>query len=296
MEWVKLVTDFHEDGDLAAAGEAAEVLFTRALSYCGAQETEGFISDGIVTRLAPTRTKARTDALVRHRLWIRDDERGGWIIRSWSRIQDEHDALAARRRADRERQQRHRQRSDEDGHAPPPTDPLSRDNGRSSRDDSRDDSRDRLRDNGRDVTRDSRDRARANSRGTSEVDPGNHQGDYLASCDAPARGDEHHSTAGEIAALYAAGVPLSDHGRALRTIAAALDAHYAPDLVRRGVGALIAEQRACTRDTLRIAMTAGQDPTRRAEPTTASEKAAGWLAVGRDDQHPQLRALPGGAS
>lgn len=120
----------------------------------------------------------------------------------------------------------------------------------------------------------------------------------LASGDASER---DHGPAGALSALYAAGVPMTDHGRAHRTIAAALD-RYDPTLVRRGVLQLIAEDRACTPDTLRIAIhaddppPAGQQPGRR---RTATEKAAGWLTVGLDDPTtdtgPALRAITGGA-
>ena len=35
MEWVKLDTTFYLDAAIVRAGEAAEVLFVRAMAYCG---------------------------------------------------------------------------------------------------------------------------------------------------------------------------------------------------------------------------------------------------------------------
>jgi len=114
MDWVKLSTSYDTDAAIMRAGEAAEVLFTRSLAYCGREETGGFIPDGIPERLAPKSTKGRVAALVRERLWSRDDARRGWQIRSWESWQSELDALAERRRADRERKRRERERRAEE--------------------------------------------------------------------------------------------------------------------------------------------------------------------------------------
>jgi hypothetical protein len=57
-----------------------------------------------------------------------------------------------------------------------------------------------------------------------------------------------------LAARYGAGVKLTDHGRALRVLGEAIAAGYAPALLEAAVDVLIAEQRACTLDTLRIAL------------------------------------------
>lgn len=123
MEWFKMSASFDLDGALIRAGEAAEVLFNRGLAHCTREETEGFIQDGIPERLCPKGTKARVRALVAAELWIRNEPRGGWVVRSWGKWQGELDALAARRRADRERKRRQRDRQagsatlSRDGHA-----------------------------------------------------------------------------------------------------------------------------------------------------------------------------------
>lgn len=110
MEWVKLSTSYDTDAAIMRAGEAAEVLFTRSLAYCGREETGGFIPDGMPARLCPKGAAARVKSLVSERLWVRDDEQHGWRIRSWESWQSELDLLAERRRADRERKRREREK------------------------------------------------------------------------------------------------------------------------------------------------------------------------------------------
>ncbi len=117
MDWVKLSTTYDTDAAIMRAGESAEVLFTRALAYCGREETGGFVPDGMPARLCPKGATARVKALVSERLWIRDDDAGGWWFRSWEAWNSELDALAARRRADRDRKRRERERRAEDARA-----------------------------------------------------------------------------------------------------------------------------------------------------------------------------------
>lgn len=103
MEWVKLVAQpaFYLDAALLRAGEAAEVLFTRGLAYCGGSDTRGRIDKTVVPMIVAGKTQARTSALVREGLWL--DQGDHYVVRSWGRWQDEHDAAALKRRADRER-------------------------------------------------------------------------------------------------------------------------------------------------------------------------------------------------
>lgn len=135
MEWVKLSTSYDTDDAIMRAGEAAEVLFTRALAYCGREETGGFIPDGMPERICPKRAKSRVAALIREQLWARDDARCGWQIRSWDVWQSELDILAARRRSERERKRRERQkRADEAKRLDQVSRDVSRDKSETSRD------------------------------------------------------------------------------------------------------------------------------------------------------------------
>lgn len=108
MDWVKLATSYYNDPAIMRAGEAAEVLFTRALAYCGEQETDGFVPAEVLPRLTPTRWKARASALVAADLW--SVVPGGWQFTGWSKHQVTADSIAETRAANRQRQQDFRER------------------------------------------------------------------------------------------------------------------------------------------------------------------------------------------
>jgi hypothetical protein len=111
VEYVRLFTDYDQDPAVVAAGEAAELLFIRGIAYAGRAESEGFIPDGQLPRLCPRGARKRAEKLVEVGLWMRVSERNGYQIRSWEKLQTEHDALAQRRRSDRERKAREREKS-----------------------------------------------------------------------------------------------------------------------------------------------------------------------------------------
>lgn len=109
MEWVKLATNYYDDPAIMRAGEAAEVLFTRALAYVGSQETDGVVPREVLPRLAPRNGMARARALVREGLWEVVPE--GWRFMSWSKHQASKDQMASKRTAGAARQARHRSRN-----------------------------------------------------------------------------------------------------------------------------------------------------------------------------------------
>jgi hypothetical protein len=118
MEWVKLaaVPSYYLDAAILRAGEAAEVLFCRALAYCGSVESAGVVDKTVLPMLVPSKPQQRADALVQHGLWV--DEGNQYRIRSWERWQDEHDVAAEKRRKDKERQRAYRRkRQTSDSHA-----------------------------------------------------------------------------------------------------------------------------------------------------------------------------------
>jgi hypothetical protein len=130
VEWVKLyaVPAYYYDPALLRAGEQAEVLFCRGLAYCGGVESAGVIDKTVLPMLVPTKPQARADALVREGLWL--DEGTHYRIRSWEKLQDEHDVAAEKRRKDRERQREHRRKAREDASrvdVPPVSRDMSRD-------------------------------------------------------------------------------------------------------------------------------------------------------------------------
>jgi hypothetical protein len=106
MEWVKLSCTYDIDAKVLRAGEAAEILFVRALAHAGRTESRGFVSHEAIDRLTPRRGTVRAAALVREGLWTKIP--GGFQITAWEGWQDEHDVLADRRRRDRDRKARKR--------------------------------------------------------------------------------------------------------------------------------------------------------------------------------------------
>ncbi len=101
MDWCRLGTAYYLDRAVLRAGEAAEVLFLRCIAYSGAEESRGLVPRYVLPMLTPTKTKARTDALLREGLLL--DAGDDVQIRSWERWQESLDTEADRRRKDRER-------------------------------------------------------------------------------------------------------------------------------------------------------------------------------------------------
>lgn len=114
MDWVKLSTRYYDDPKVIAAGPEAEVLFTRALAYCGAHETDGVILDAALGRLMRRGARKAAERLVSVGLWCVIP--GGWVIVSWADWQTTAERIQADRAAARERQRRSRDRKKNDGH------------------------------------------------------------------------------------------------------------------------------------------------------------------------------------
>lgn len=105
-DWFKLSGSYYRDPKVLRAGEAAEVLFVRGLSYCCEHGTGGRIPKAALPYLAATDTEARTDALVREGLWVTDGDE--YVVRSWDAWQQGVDALTERRKKDRDRKRSQR--------------------------------------------------------------------------------------------------------------------------------------------------------------------------------------------
>ena len=113
MEFVKLRSSYFRDAAIQRAGEAAEVLFTRALAHCGDQETDGLVTREILPYLTPTRGLSRAASLVREGLWEIVPE--GWRFVTWDKHQVTKADLEHNRAANRTRQARHRARRTSNG-------------------------------------------------------------------------------------------------------------------------------------------------------------------------------------
>lgn len=83
--YVPLDVNYLRDGAIRRAGEAAELLFVRALAYSKGARTAGFVPDYDLDVIAVgmRSVPGRVQALVREELWTAVD--GGWRIRSWGR-------------------------------------------------------------------------------------------------------------------------------------------------------------------------------------------------------------------
>lgn len=107
MKWVKLAAAYYLDPALAAAGERAELLFVRALAWCGHVGSPGRIPAHVVPNLL-SRSAQPVANLLRLGLWVAEPD--GYRVRSWDAWQAELSGLEARKRADRDRKARQRAR------------------------------------------------------------------------------------------------------------------------------------------------------------------------------------------
>lgn len=108
MDWVKLSSRYYLDPAIANLPDGdTESLFTRSLAYAGFEETGGVITEGAAAMLCRRRRyTVCVDALVAAGLWL--PVRGGYQITRWEEWQEELDAIAKRRAADRDRKRRER--------------------------------------------------------------------------------------------------------------------------------------------------------------------------------------------
>src|SRR6186997_1154324 len=68
-----LSVNYYDDDKIIAAGEKAEVLFTRGLAFCARTLSDGFISDLQLTTFRLPAVKSRAQKLVAVGLWERVD-------------------------------------------------------------------------------------------------------------------------------------------------------------------------------------------------------------------------------
>lgn len=84
--YAPLSVRYYTDDAVMRAGEKAEVLFTRGLAFCADTLKDGFITDLQVVNIIGHGMKdamARAERLCTVNLWIRDEEREGFVVRSW---------------------------------------------------------------------------------------------------------------------------------------------------------------------------------------------------------------------
>lgn len=101
--YAPLSAHYYKDDALAAAGEAAELLYVRGLAFSADILKDGFISDVQVVRfvgVGMSDALERADKLVEVGLWRRDKRRGGYHIKSWSKWNASLSEIKAKQAAD----------------------------------------------------------------------------------------------------------------------------------------------------------------------------------------------------
>jgi hypothetical protein len=113
------------DSALMQAGEKAEVLYARVMSFCVDQRSDGFVSDiqllrmvghGMKDVMKRAQSLASTPTSDGDTLWSRDDERQGYWVTAWLRWNKSVDEIDALREKDAARKGNRPPDSDGPGH------------------------------------------------------------------------------------------------------------------------------------------------------------------------------------
>jgi hypothetical protein len=95
--YAPLSSSYFTDPAVIAIGLQAEVVYVRSLAFAAGSGTDGFLHDAHVRLLCRgVRGIRRTcEALTFYKLWVRDDPRGGYHIRSWHKWNPSEEDIAA---------------------------------------------------------------------------------------------------------------------------------------------------------------------------------------------------------
>lgn len=112
--YAPLSANYYDDDAVIAAGERAEVLFTRGLAFCARNLNDGFITDLQLARIGVglAGVKVRAKKLVDVGLWERveddlfDAEGTGYRVRRWDKWNLTKAEIEAKQRADADRKAR----------------------------------------------------------------------------------------------------------------------------------------------------------------------------------------------
>ncbi len=99
--YAPLSANYYDDDAVIAAGERAEVLFTRGLAFCARNLNDGFISDLQLTTFRLSGVKARAERLADVGLWERVS--GGYRVIAWSKWNLTKEEIQAKQKKDSER-------------------------------------------------------------------------------------------------------------------------------------------------------------------------------------------------
>lgn len=103
-----LSANYYDDDAVIAAGERAEVLFTRGLAFAARKPADGYISDLQLTTFRLPGVKARAQRLVEVGLWerVEDDLLGtgtGYRITAWLKHNASRAEIEEKQRKDADR-------------------------------------------------------------------------------------------------------------------------------------------------------------------------------------------------
>jgi len=96
-----LSANYYDDDAVIAAGEKAEVLFTRGLAFAARKPADGVITDLQLTTFRLSSVKARAQRLVEVGLWERTDD--GYRIAAWLKHNASRAEIEEKQRKDAER-------------------------------------------------------------------------------------------------------------------------------------------------------------------------------------------------
>lgn len=91
------------DDAIGDAGEEAEVLFLRGLAFSAGEQSDGFMTERQVAHVVGMGlegTPERAKALVETGLWVPDEQRRGYFIRSWLKWNRSADEIESYRERD----------------------------------------------------------------------------------------------------------------------------------------------------------------------------------------------------
>ncbi|WP_052060180.1 hypothetical protein [Rhodococcoides fascians] len=110
MEKVWLSTTYYMDPAVEELTPNAERLMTRAIAYCGNAENGGKITRKALANLGIPASRSRVAELCAAKILVETDDPNVLEFRTWGQWQESGDALARRKKADRERKARERDR------------------------------------------------------------------------------------------------------------------------------------------------------------------------------------------
>lgn len=104
--YAPLSAHYYKDDAIAEVGWKAELLYVRGLAFCADVLSDGFISDTQLARFVSVGISgyiALAKDLDRVGLWVRDDDEGGYWVKSWEKWNYSRAEISEKLRRDSER-------------------------------------------------------------------------------------------------------------------------------------------------------------------------------------------------